>query len=57
MSFKSCPPMVIAPLFTSQKPAMSFAIVDLPLPEGPTSAVMLLRGTERLTEWSISALS
>ena len=35
----SAPPMVMCPLSIFQKPASSFAMVDLPLPEDPTIAV------------------
>ena len=43
--------MVIFPAFTSQKRAIRLHIVVLPAPEGPTMAVVVFSGIEKLT-WS-----
>ena len=39
---------------TSQKEAMSFAMVDLPLPEGPTRAFTVPSRKVRSMPWSTS---
>ena len=54
MRFRSCPPRVMAPADTSQNPAISLAMVDLPEPEGPTKAVMVPEGMVRDTSWRTS---
>ena len=46
---RSAPPSVTVPACGSQKRAASFATVDLPEPEGPTSAVRPPSGMVRLT--------
>ena len=46
--------MVMLPPPTSQKEAMSFAMVDFPLPEGPTRAFTVPSRKVRLMPWSTS---
>ena len=53
-SRRSAPPMVMLPPPTSQKEAMSFAMVDLPLPEGPTRAFTVPSRKVRSMPWSTS---
>ena len=48
------PPMEISPSVTSQNRAISLATVDLPPPDGPTSAVKLPCERCRLMPWSTS---
>ena len=50
----STPPTVMLPLPTSQKEAMSLAMVDFPLPEGPTRAFTVPGRKTMLTPWSTS---
>ena len=52
----STPPSSIEPSFTSHREAMRRAIVDLPLPEGPTNALTVPGSMCKLTPWS-TALS
>ena len=47
MSRTSAPPTRTAPSVTSQKRGMSVASVDLPAPEGPTSAVTVPGSSSR----------
>ncbi len=51
------PPTVISPELTSQNRAMSFATVDLPPPDGPTSAVKLPSGSVKSMPCSTSSFS
>ena len=46
---------VFQPLSTSQKEAISLAMVLLPEPEGPTSALTVPSRMVRLTPWSTSS--
>ena len=48
----SAPPRVMLPLFTSQNDAMSLAMVDFPLPDGPTSAFTVPSRKVRFTPCS-----
>ena len=57
MSRTSRPPYLISPALASQKPAMSFAAVDFPEPEGPTIAVMVPGSVRKVTPWSTSVPS
>ena len=50
----STPPTLTLPAFTSQKRATSRAIVDLPEPDGPTSAVTPPAGKDRDAPWMTS---
>ena len=52
MSRTSTPPKRIAPSVTSQKPAISLAMVLFPDPEGPTIAVILPGTTVKLKSCS-----
>ena len=45
------------PPLASQNPAMSFATVDFPEPDGPTMAVMAPGFVRKVTPWSTSAPS
>ena len=56
MSRTSTPPTSTLPEFASQKRGMSEAHVDLPPPEGPTSASVLPAGISKLT-WSTAGTS
>ena len=53
--FTSTPPMVTVPLFTSQKRAINRDIVLLPLPEGPTKAVIFPSGMVAFTSFNTSS--
>ncbi len=57
MSRTSHPPNVMRPSVASQKPAMSFAMVDLPEPDGPTMAVICPGRVAKLTSCSTSTPS
>ena len=57
MSFTSTPPNATRPDVASQNPAMSFATVDLPEPDGPTMAVTCEGRVLKLTSCSTSAPS
>ena len=50
----SAPPTRTVPLATSQKRATSRVSVDLPEPEGPTSAVTERAGKVSVTSWMTS---
>ena len=54
MSLTSVPPMETPPSPTSQWRAISRAIVDLPEPLGPTSAVNVPAGASKEISWSTS---
>ncbi len=55
MSRTSTPPTRTLPASTSQKRGTSAAVVDLPPPEGPTSATVEPAGTAKLTSESAGA--
>ena len=52
MSLKSTPPKLIEPFCGSSKRAISVASVDLPEPEGPIKAVIVLGFKVRLTPFN-----